>query len=791
MRLSDGKMKNAPGIQVHSAQVPAEFARTTSGISAFVFCKEVKTKWDTTRGVAIHVDFEAVRPNVIRVKFCHFSGGLEKGPAFVLNEETVPVTFDEGDTYIAMTCGELTVKIQKQGHLKFDFYHGDKWLTGSEEGGMAYVTDVDYEAERWCDFNGMPKPVHYMQETYMREELTLSVGEKIYGLGERFTPFIKNGQDVEIWNKDGGTISEQTYKNIPFYLSNRGYGVLVNHPEKVCFNVGTYNTRKVRLYVEGERMEYMVIGGGNPKAVLSNYAALSGYPQVPPTWSFGLWLSTSWTTDYSRETVTHFITKMREYGIPLDVFHYDACWMEDFRMCNFKWADRFGDPKSMLDYVKKLGVKVCVWINPYVGQHSELFQEGVKNGYFLHKKDGSVWQSDYFALGMAIVDFTNPDACKWYRDKLAALMDAGVDVFKTDFAERIPVDVVWHDGSDPKKMHNYYAYLYQELVHGLVREKLGDDDACIFARAATVGCQKFTLHWGGDNTSNYISMAETLRGGLSLCLSGFGFWAHDMSGFNDTATPDLYKRWAAFGMLSTHSRLHGSDSYRVPWLFDEESAYVLRDFARLKCTLMPYLWEQANMTGQTGVTAMRAMLLEYPEDETCAYLDRQYMLGERLLVAPVFSETGNVSFYVPEGRWTSLLDGEVLEGTKWYHRNYDYYSLPLLVRPNTLLAVGHENMTAEYDYAKNVELRAYELEEGLPAECSIHNRSGKEILFASVLKQGGKITATVRGEAADRGWNLVLMNTPSAKTDNGQVSVEGQHVRILPNAGCEVLEIVI
>lgn len=752
-------MINAPGIKVHSAQVPAEYSYENGKLKVFVPCKPITGKWDTTRGVALHLEFEALMEDVIAVKFCHFAGIVDKGPSFSLNREETDTIFQEDEQTLSMQVGRLQVVIRKNAALDFAFFYDGKRLTGSNHGGMAYVTDVDYEAERWADMNAMPKRPAYMHETYMREELDLGVGEHIYGLGERYTPFVKNGQDVEIWNKDGGTISEQTYKNIPFYLSDKGYGVLVNHPEKVEFNVGTHNVRKVRFSVTGEKMQYIIIGAEEPKQVLSTYTLLTGRPALPPPWSFGLWFSTSWTTDYSEPVVTGFVRKMKENNIPLSVFHYDACWMREYHLCNFIWDERLGDCEQMFSRLKEAGLHICMWINPYVGQRSELFEEGMQKGYFLHTKEGNVWQADYFAMGMAIVDFTNPAAAEWYKGHLARLLDMGVDVFKTDFGERIPQDVVWYDHSDPSKMHNYYSYLYEKTVYDLIASKKGKENACIFARSATVGGQQFPVHWGGDNQASYVSMAESLRGGLSLCLSGFSFWAHDMAGFEDTASPDLYKRWSAFGMLSTHSRLHGWSSYRVPWNFDEEAVHVLSFFSRLKCALMPYIYRTAAESAASGIPSMRAMMLEFPYDETCAYLDRQYMLGESLLVAPVFSEDGIVRFYVPTGRWTNYIDGEVFEGDKWYERQYDYFALPLLVRPNTLLATGAEDMRADYDYEKDVLITAYQLTPGTQAECEVTDASGKTVLTVTALKEegeNGRIIVRASGETSGLSWKFRL-----------------------------------
>ena len=303
--------------------------------------------------------------------------------------------------------------------------------------------------------------------------------------------------------------------------------------------------------------------------------------------------------------------------------------MKGYQWCDFKWDDEvFPDPAGMLKRYKERGLKICVWINPYIAQKSYLFDEGMEKGYLVKTKDGGVWQTDMWQPGMALVDFTSEDACKWYQSKLEELLDMGVDCFKTDFGERIPVrDIVYNDESDPLKMHNYYTFLFNRTVFELLERKKGVGKATVFARSATAGSQQFPVHWGGDSTASYPSMAETLRGGLSLSLCGFGFWSHDIGGFERTASADLYKRWCAFGMLSSHSRLHGSDSYRVPWAFDEEATDVLRKFVKLKCRLMPYLYSQAVKAHTKGVPMLRPMFMEFPEDRACETLDMQYMLG--------------------------------------------------------------------------------------------------------------------------------------------------------------------
>ena len=301
------------------------------------------------------------------------------------------------------------------------------------------------------------------------------------------------------------------------------------------------------------------------------------------------------------------------------------------------------------------------------------------NKKLLVKPDGDVYQIDAWQPGMGVVDFTNPAAREWYAGKLRTLVEMGVDAFKTDFGERIPLNVRYFDSSDPERMHNYYTYLYNQTVFNLLKEMKGENEVVVFARSASCGSQKFPVHWGGDNSSTYVSMAETLRGGLSLGLCGFGFWSHDISGFIGTATPDLYKRWVAFGLLSSHSRLHGNDSPRMPWLYDDESTDVLRFFNDLKKQIMPYLLDAAREAHAHGWPMMRAMVLEYPDDPVCAHLDMQYMLGEALLVAPIFNPKGEVHYYLPAGTWSNLLTGETAQGGVWRKETHDYFSLPLWV----------------------------------------------------------------------------------------------------------------
>lgn len=624
----------------------------------------------TLDGGILTIEVTSPREDVITTKLINFKKDRSNCPKFGLNETDPDVEIDETDDKWTFTSGRLTLEIAKGETIDFKYLYDGKVIAHSGWRAKGLVTDPE-------------------GQLHVSEQLDLGVGEKIYGLGERFTNFIKNGQTVDIWNEDGGTGTEQAYKNIPFYLSNRKYGLFVDNPGKVSFEVGSEKVSRVQFSVPGEEMSYSVVGGENLKAILNTYTDLTGKAPLVPDWSYGLWLSTSFTTDYDEKTVLEFVDGMAERNIPLSVFHFDCRWMKELEWCNFDWdKSKFPDPEGLLKKLHDRGLKICVWINSYIGQKSPLFEEGAKNGYFIKNEDGSVWQWDRWQAGMAIVDFTNPEATKWYQGYLKKLVAMGVDCFKTDFGERIPTEGVnYYDGSDPELMHNYYTYLYNKAIYDVLVETKGADEAILFARPATVGGQQFPVHWGGDCSSNYPSMAESLRAGLSFGMSGFGYWSHDIAGFEDQASPDLYKRWTQFGLLSSHSRYHGSTAYKVPWLYGDEAVDVAREFTELKLQLKPYLLKMAQETHETGVPMMRAMVLEFPDDPTCEDIDTQYMLGDDLLVAPVFREDGVARFYVPDDgtgqAWTNIITDTAYEPGKWYTEQYDYHTLPVLARPGT------------------------------------------------------------------------------------------------------------
>jgi alpha-D-xyloside xylohydrolase len=730
MKFSHGVWKWAEGITPRCMRRVTEYRVDRDALWVAAVDRDGLGPADKFEGLVLQLHITSPMPDVIRVHIVNHWPDERRAVKAELDYSlaATQVRIEDLKDELVFSSGRLSLRIRKnEWSLKFE--DGGVAITGGDGASLGQMTGI--AGGRW-----------------LMQRLHLDVGECIYGLGERFGPVVKNGQSVSIWNEDGGTDSELAYKNIPFVLSSRGYGILVNSTGRVDFEIGTERVSQLQFSVPGEELDYYVFRGPSPKEVLEKYTRLSGRPGLPPAWSWGLWLSTSFTTKYDEATVSQFIDGMAERQIPLSVFHFDCFWMTGRHWCNFRWdAKAFPDPEGMLKRLKARGLKICLWINPYISQLSELFDEGRKAGYFLKRPDGTVFQRDDWQPGMALVDFTNPQAVNWYCGKLQKLLDMGVDCFKTDFGEFIPVDVVYHNGADPELMHNHYSYLYNKSVFELLEKHHGKGGALVFARSGSIGSQKFPVHWGGDNEATFESMAESLRGGLSFCLSGAAFWSHDISGFSGTADPAVYKRWAAFGLLSTHSRLHGSSSYRVPWLFDEESVDVVRHFSRLKNSLFPYLFAAAHDAREHGWPVMRAMFLEFPDDPGVAHLDKQYMLGSSLLVAPVFRMDNVAEYYLPKGKWTDFLTGRSLSGGRWVTETVDFLHVPLLVRENSIIAVGSDEEKPAWRLNDELTLHLFQLADGAEVSLRLAASEGGGTTRFVFRRDAQKFTLSSDGQA--------------------------------------------
>lgn len=774
MKFTNGYWMIRDGVSALYAREAYELGIGEDGESLNILAPTtvIRGRYDTLNLPTFDIDVTSPAEGVIRVRAGHWQGATDY-PGFPLNADEpggrgyVHATAEgngdgevgENGATVSLTTGGLTAKVIKGAPWNLTFLGEDGKVltesTGKSLGCFNLNKLSNVTAQPVGEFGvTMDGSAYDESDVFTGVQLHLSVGENVYGFGERFGAYVKNGQTIDIWNEDGGTASEQGYKDIPFYMTSNGYGVLVNNRGHVSFEVGSENTEAVQFSVPGETIDFCVIYGPTPKQILDRYTKLVGRPANVPAWSYGLWLTTSFTTKYDEKTINSFIDGMAERDIPLSAFHYDCYWMREFHWTDFEWDKRFfGDIESTLKRLHEdKGLHICAWINPYIGQRGSMFKEGKEKGYLVKKANGEIWQTDFWQAGMGLVDFTNPEAREWFKNKVKKLLNQGVDAIKTDFGERIPRDVVWYDGSPKLSMHNWYTQLYNQTVFEAIEETYGKGKACLYARSATVGGQQQPVHWGGDCESTFNGMAQTLRAGLSITSSGFGFWSHDIGGF-EGAYPDpaVYKRWVAFGLLGSHSRMHGSTVYRVPWLFDEEdekngvvnapgqtAVDVARTFTKLKLSLMPYLYQVGLQPHLHGTPVMRSMFVEFPDDPTCRTLDRQYMFGPDLLVAPVFTYSGDVEYYLPAGTWTNWFTGEkvVSEHGVWRNERHGFDTIPLWVRDGSVLVTKPGAETPEYEYGKGALVSVF-LNDGADAKAVVTEMDGSTVVFSARKTDAG------------------------------------------------------
>ena len=512
----------------------------------------------------------------------------------------------------------------------------------------------------------------------------LHMDEHIYGLGEHFTEFDKRGQTIRMRNTDTlGCRNELAYKNIPFYISSYGYGLFVNDYGIYDFEIGSHSTASISIRVRADQLEYYLIPGKDLKQILSIYMMLTGPAALPPDWSFGLWYSTGFKGS-SRDNVEADAAMFKKQEIPCSVLHFDCYWLRENMWCDFVWDDtQYPDRVQMLKKLKEDGFRICLWINPYVTEIAQMFEEGRTKGYLVKRADGSVYTADLWHGLLpycGIVDFTNPEARRWYQQKAASVLREGVDVLKTDFAEDIPEDAVFYNGKTGKQMRNLYSMLYNEAVFSVIQKEKGSENGIVWARSGCAGMQKYPVCWSGDPYSSYEGMAATLRGGLSLAMSGVPFWSHDMGGFYGDVKEDVMIRWCQFGLFSSHSRLHGTTT-RQPWVYGERCLKILKHFVELRYNLMPYILLSARECVSNGISFIRPLVLEHPDDPQVYPIYDQYYFGSRMLVCPVFGgDQAERCFYLPEGRWTDYLTGCVFEGKHWYTRRCALEYIPIFYK---------------------------------------------------------------------------------------------------------------
>jgi alpha-D-xyloside xylohydrolase len=548
------------------------------------------------------------------------------------------------------------------------------------------------------------------------DSFVLEPDDRLYGFGEKFFAHDKRGHTMTSWNLDAyGVETERAYKNIPFFLCSKGYGVLVNSTARMEHAVGdpAFSRASYIVTVESDHLDYFVFWGPSFKHILHRYADLTGHAPVPPQWAFGLWMSRCYF--HNRAVAEEVAHKLRELEIPADVMVFDGYWVRDGHQCDLLWdEERFNNPQDMLADLKAQGFKSCVWEAPFVPSGTEMFDEAQQQGFLLenqqgedylistglvmatHNQEGFQGQETVGSFDglpptppVGLPDFTNPAAVLWYQQKHEALMDLGVAVFKTDFGEQVPDDACSaYSGIQGVELHNLYSVLYNRAVFETTRQRSLTGQGLVWARSGSIGSQQYPAHWGGDPQTSFSSLAGSLRGGLSLGLSGVPFWGHDIGGFfGNKPSPRLYTRWAEVGLLSGLSRCHGTTP-REPWAYGEETVEIFRKYARLRYRLIPYLYAYAHIASQTGLPLMRPLLLEFQDDPAAHEVDSQYLLGEWLLIAPILTERDYRTIYLPRGRWMDYRTSIVYDGPTYLHYHAPLDTLPIFLREGAIIPLG-------------------------------------------------------------------------------------------------------
>jgi alpha-D-xyloside xylohydrolase len=527
---------------------------------------------------------------------------------------------------------------------------------------------------------------------------SLSPGEKIFGCGESFTRLDKRGQKVVLWTDDANGVQNQgMYKPIPFFLSSQGYGMFVHSSSPITCDFGSYFSGINSLMLGDEDLDLFIFFG-SPKEILDAYTTLTGKSPMPPLWSFGLWMS---RCTYDNENqVRDIAAKLRQNRIPDDVIHLDTGWFETDWRCDYQFStSRFKDPQKMIADLKKDGFHISLWQLPYFVPKNKLFPEIIEKGLFVRDAKGNLPYED------AVLDFSNPATVTWYQDKIANLLRLGVGAIKVDFGEAAPANGLYASGRTGFYEHNLYPLRYNKTVADITRQVTGEN--IIWARSTWAGSQRYPVHWGGDAENTDSGMAATLRGGLSIGLSGFCFWSHDIGGFVNRPPEDLYRRWTPFGMLTSHTRCHGV-SPREPWEFGDSFMDAFRRADDMKYQLMPYVYAQAKNCSEKGLPMLRALLIEYPDDPGSWLVDDQYLFGSDILVAPLLEAgTTERNVYLPPGAWIDYQTGNVYHGGQWRKIAAGAIPIVALVKDHSLIPhIGLAQSTADMDW-NNIELRVY------------------------------------------------------------------------------------
>ena len=583
---------------------------------------------------------------------------------------------------------------------------------GDETKGIA-LSDDHFSPPRYdalplgfCSVGGCATTTKHASNERATISFKCTPDECFVGTGERFRKMDLSGQTFQLKNQDGqGVNNRRCYKNIPFYLSSRMYGCFYHTSDYCKLSLADHSTRSVQFLNDRATLDVFLIGGQTPEEILKSYRMLTGFPQMPPLWSFGIWMSRM--TYFSADEVNAICDRLRLEHYPCDVIHLDTGWFRTDWLCEWKFnPERFPDPKGFIQHLKDNGFKVSLWQLPYVAQGAEQIGEAKENKYIsqpMQEEDSSTGgASNFSTLDYAgTIDFTYDEATRWYKNQLLKpLLDMGVKCIKTDFGENIHMDHRYHS-MEPERLNNIYSLLYQRAAYEVTKEVTGD--GIVWARSAWAGCQRYPLHWGGDSASSWDGLAGSLKGGLHFGLSGFAFWSHDVPGFhsipdfmNSPLDEQVYVRWTQFGVFSSHMRYHGTCK-REPWHYPAIAPIVKR-WWKLRYKLIPYIIEQSELACKSGYPIVRALLFHHPHDRQVWHIDDEYYFGNDFLVCPVINSRNHRDIYLPEGLWVNFFTGERLQGARWYYNvEVPLDQMPVFVRPEAIIRLYPDDVDSTDD----------------------------------------------------------------------------------------------
>ncbi len=605
-------------------------------------------------------------------------------------------------------------------------------------------------------------PFGYVKNPHTDERIIsissrMDADEHYFGFGEQYSKVDKQGQEVDIFITDPLSCgSARTYLSLPFYWSTKGYGLYVNTHFRSKFFMGNRSNRATGCHVySDEVIDFFLFYGENPKEILNSYTDVTGKSPMLPKWSFGLWMSRcSYKTD---PEVRDIAKTLREHDIPCDVINIDTDWFEFPWACDWKFGKHnFPEPAKMLKDLADDGFKVSVWQKPYISaaRLPELTNFMIEKGWVPVNKYNELARSN------PVIDLSNPECYEWYKDRIRELFDLGVKVIKTDMGEGVPIEADYHKYSG-EEIRNIYAYLYNKAAYEVTVEKEGEEDSLVWGRSGYAGSQKFPLHWAGDPFVSFDGLRYSIRSGLSMGMSGFTFWSHDIGGFLGRPTPECYIRWTQAGMFCSHSRCHGAGNPREPWTFGEEAEKIFRDYDKLRYKLLPYIYSQSKQLIKDGMPMMQHLILQYPNDFACAYIEDAWMFGDSFLVAPILDETNSRKVYLPEGEWYDFHTNAISAGEKWYSVYAPLEILPLYVKAGAIIPMAPvvDYITTKEDSALNI--KVYHKNCG---ESQFIYYNGEEHCIKAVFSADG-----------------VVVNTPKL---NCPISIE-----LISSKGCKTVEV--